>query len=335
MATQKAFATYQEIYDVNTVSDNVSIIGIHTPVGAKPRKMLAGFFTQFRKYKYLGCSVVGSVASRLPLDKMNIAITEGQTGVDPRDVFNPILSHGCHGDNLTTALNNIYKGSFAHDGSSMSKDDFDKDVVPVDTSWETMYYRMLQDPSFKKHSMDRGFALKGLRPMVYNVASNHQIMPSEDTENIGKLKYAGSVADVQGFDDQTFGSIPTGSGTKVNITPQFITNRLQSLGWLDTRQVLNGVDQASKVNPGVPAFTVLPRILMSVLILPPAYRVSTAFRIIVTHRFAFREFNTSMTLEGATEYYNWLSQLVPSGKKDNDTLSVKDGDVTARSDGVY
>lgn len=63
MATQKAFATYQEIYDVNTVSDNVSIIGIHTPVGAKPRKMLAGFFTQFRKYKYL---VVRSLARLRP-----------------------------------------------------------------------------------------------------------------------------------------------------------------------------------------------------------------------------------------------------------------------------
>lgn len=330
MATQKAYATYQEIYDVNTVSDNVSIIGIHTPVGAKPRKMLAGFFTQFRKYKYVGCSVVGSVASRLPLDKLNIAIEEGQTGVDPRDVFNPILSHGCHGDNLTTALNNIYKGSFQHDGSSVSKDDFDKDVVPVDTSWETMYYRMLQDPSFKKHSMDRGFALKGLRPMVYNVASNHQILPHYNGAGAGKLVPDGGESVTFGIDIATGGSVANGDGTVGGLAPQFMTNRLQTLGWMDTKQVLN-----SPAQDGVPVYSEIPRILMSVLVLPPAYRVSTAFRIIVTHRFAFKEFNTSMTLEGATEYYNWLSRLVPSGTKDNDTLSVKDGDVTPRSDGVY
>lgn len=57
MSTNFAKARYQEIYDINTVSDSVSVIGIHTPVGNKPRQMLAGFFTQFRKYKYAGCSV--------------------------------------------------------------------------------------------------------------------------------------------------------------------------------------------------------------------------------------------------------------------------------------
>lgn len=62
-STNFAKASYQEIYDVNTVSNKVSIIGIHTPVGAKPRQMLSGFFTQFRKYKYLGCSVVGTPPS--------------------------------------------------------------------------------------------------------------------------------------------------------------------------------------------------------------------------------------------------------------------------------
>lgn len=63
MSTNKAYAKYQEIYDVNTVSDKVSVIGIHTPVGAKPRQMLSGFFTQFRKYMYRGCSVVATPPS--------------------------------------------------------------------------------------------------------------------------------------------------------------------------------------------------------------------------------------------------------------------------------
>lgn len=131
MSTNYARAKYQEIYDVNTVSNSVSVIGIHTPVGQKPRQMLSGFFTQFRKYKYTGCSVVATPAARLPLDVMNIAIEAGQTGANPKDVFNPILVRGCHGDNLNAALNSIYKGSFTNEGSTMGKDDYSNSVVPA------------------------------------------------------------------------------------------------------------------------------------------------------------------------------------------------------------
>ena len=49
MSTNFVTAKYQEIYDVNTKSDEVSIIGIHTPTGAKPRQMLAGHFLYWRK----------------------------------------------------------------------------------------------------------------------------------------------------------------------------------------------------------------------------------------------------------------------------------------------
>lgn len=67
--------------------------------------------------------------------------------------------------------------------------------------------------------------------------------------------------------------------------------------------------------------------------MPPAYRVSTALRFVVTHYWSFKEFNTSLTLEGANEYYNWLSSIVPTSKA-NDTFTVKDGDVNIVSDGV-
>ena len=188
MTTNFAKAKYQEIYDVNTVADSVSVIGIHTPTGSKPRAMLSGFFTQFRKYKYVGCSVVATPAARLPLDVMNIAIDSGQTGANPKDVFNPILVRGCHGDNLSAALNTIYKGSFTNEGSSLGKDDFGNSVVPTGgLSWEQMYYRMLQDPSFQKFSLSSGIKISGLHPMIYNVAADRQIMPTEDSVSIGQI----------------------------------------------------------------------------------------------------------------------------------------------------
>lgn len=335
MSTNYAKAKYQEIYDINTVSNSVSVIGIHTPVGNKPRQMLGGFFTQFRKYKYSGCSVVATPAARLPLDIMNIAIEAGQNGANPKDVFNPILVRGCHGDNLNAALNSIYKGSFTNEGSSLGKDDHGNSVVPAGSlTWEQMYYRMLQDPSFKKFSMSSGIKLSGLHPMIYNVASSMQIAPNESNAAVGTIT-RGSDDDAEfGFQVGTYGTVADGEGGTSRVFPQFMTNRLQSLGWLDTRQVINSPPWSTPRTE--PQYTVLPKIFMACIILPPAFRVSTAMRFVVTHYFEFKDFNTSLTLEGASEYYDWLSSIVPSSKA-NDTFDTNDekDNIEAVSDGVF
>lgn len=332
MSTNYAKAKYQEIYDVNTVSNSVSVIGIHTPVGAKPRQMLSGFFTQFRKYKYSGCSVVATPAQRLGLNLAQLSTEAGASAVNPKDVFNPILVRGCHGDNLNSALNSIYKGSFQQEGSSLGKDDFADSVVPAGgLTWESMYYRMLQDPSFKKFSTSSGLKLSGLHPLVYNVASNHQIMPNEISADVGKLKVEGGS---YAFTPQIEGQVASGSGvdSRVAITPTFMTNRLQSLGWMDTRQVINSNASSE------PTFTVLPKIFMSCIILPPALSDSivTSMRFVVTHYFEFKEFNTSLTLQGANEYYDWLT-IQSNKSKSNDTLDTIGAmdSVEIVSDGVF
>lgn len=336
MATNFATAKYQEIYDVNTVSNEVSIIAIHTPTGAKPRQMLSGFFTQFRKYKYKGCSVVGTPAQRLGLQMTDISVEAGSSGVNPKDVFNPALVRGCHGDNLNAALNSIYKGSFESEGSSLGMDQHAKSVVPSGSlTWEQMYYRMLQDPSFKKFNLSSGIKLSGLHPMIYNVASNHQILPNEYDANVGKMAVvdAGETDQHLGFDDAMYGTIPNGAGGNAGLSPTFMTNRLQSLGWLDTRQLINSYGATN-----TPGYTVLPKIFMAVIVLPPALSntVVTSMRFVVTHYFEFKEFNTSLTLEGASEYYDWLT-ATSNNTKLNDTFDTNGSNdsVEAVSDGCF
>lgn len=325
LSTNYARAKYQEIYDINTVSDQVSIIGIHTPTGTKPRQMLAGFFTQFRKYKYAGCSVVATPAQRLGLNLAQISTEAGASTVNPKDVFNPALVRGCHGDNLNSALNSIYNGAFENEGSSLGLDDHSWAVAPTGTvTWEQMYYRMLQDPSFKKFNLNSGIKLSGLRPMVYNVASNHQIVPNETSANVGQI-VSGTGSDGEfGFSSDTIGTLADGSGSAASVLPQFMTNRLQTLGWLDTRQVINSKTTTSS-DRVVPGYTTLPRIFMSLIVLPPALSdsVVTSMRFVITHYFEFKEFNTSLTLESVTEYYDWLTTQSKGGdRKDPDDPKV-------------
>lgn len=319
LSTNKVYAKYQEIYDVNTVSNKVSIIGIHTPTGSKPRAMLAGHFLQYRKYKYIGASVVGTPAQRLGLNLAQLSTAGGASSVNPKDVFNPALVRGCHGDNLNAALNSIYKGSFQNEGSSLGKDDYASNVVPAGSlTWEQMYYRMLQDPSFKKFNLSSGIKLSGLHPMIYNVASDRQILPTQNSQNIGALSsFEDKDSHIhEAFTPDMFGNVSNGSGTSVQTFPRFMTNRLQSLGWMDTRQVNNPYGDGVQ-----PAYTTIPKIFMACIILPMALSdaVVTSMRFVITHYFAFKDFNTSLTLEGASEYYDWLTTQTTK----NDTFEVQ------------
>lgn len=337
MSTNFATAKYQEIYDINTVSNEVSVIGIHTPVGSKPRAMLAGFFQQFRKYKYKGASVVATPAQRLGLQMTDITVEAGTSGVNPKDVFNPALVRGCHGDNLSAALNSIYKGSFQSEGSSMGLDQFGTSVTPTGgLTWEQMYYRMLQDPSFKKFNLSSGIKLGGLHPLIYNVATDRQIAPIEGNDRVGRTEYDGGDSPSLGLNVATSARITDGEGSSTWRGPVFMTNRLQSLGWLDTRQIINGASGTSTdVQPG---YTTLPKIFMAAIILPPALsaNVVTSMRFVITHYFEFKEFNTSLTLEGASEYYDWLTSVSKDVKANDtfDTNGVNDS-VEAVSDGCF
>lgn len=337
MSTNYAKAKYQEIYDVNTKSNEVSIIGIHTPVGAKPRQMLSGFFTQFRKYKYSGCSVVATPSARLPLSLAQITVNAGDSGINPKDVWNPILVRGCHGDNLNSALNSIYRGSFDNEGSSLGKDHNADTAVPAGgLTWEQMYYRMLQDPSFKKFSMSSGIKLTGLHPMIYNLASDHQILPNETSDAVGafgplSVPSKAGVEYTEGLSEYTVGAVSNGVGGKSFLHARIMTNRLQKLGWMDTRVLFNS--DGTSVTPG---YTVLPKIFMACIVLPMAKSAETvtSMRFIVTHYFEFKEFNTSLTLEGASEYYDWLTNV---SSKNNDTIDTNGptDSVEIVSDGVF
>lgn len=108
MATNYVTAKYQEIYDLGTQAGKTTILGIHTPYAGSVYNMLSGFFDQFRKYRYKGCSVSMVPAAQLPADPSQVSFEAGSLTVDPRDLLNPILFHGCHGEELNEILDAVY-----------------------------------------------------------------------------------------------------------------------------------------------------------------------------------------------------------------------------------
>ena len=307
MATRKVHAKYQEIIDLNTVDNTVSVIGIHTPTGDTPRRMFPGFFQQYRKWKYHGCSLTAVNPAQLPLDPLSIGYDAGEGNdavMDQRDALNPVLFHGCHGEDLGAILNSLYANAespavyqftdsidgFNEDGSSDS-DGGRKNLL------EGLYYKSLTDCTWKKFNPQAGLRLKGLHPLVYQVATNHPMYPSSLGGNMDLDGDEGVVPQIDGF-------FRTGANDF-----HFITPKLQRLGWMDTRvpyvdaSVLSEFPNESLDYNGwvdrmkaIENWAELEKLFMGVILLPPSYRYKQFFRFVITHYFSFAGFRGASLL---------------------------------------
>lgn len=369
MTTQFAEASYQEIVDLHTESDTVSVIGLHTPIGTTPQRMLKGFWYQFKKFRYDGCSVSLVPAARLPADPSQVSYGAGEPPIDPRDLLNPILFHGCHGNDMGNILNELYSGSGSGDYGRTFTDSADFNVLKenlVGNDYvDALYYKALTDNTWQKAHPQRGFRKSGLRPMIYSLATTFQIgnIPGGNYyPNGGPNSYIRS-SDGLGLSGGTraVGSMGVTSGsssigvlgepsppvsvevdgelqfnrTSDRTSIQFMTPRLQRLGWMDTRQVLqatssippniNTVMTGSAINDaraigaayaarhtGLVEDVQVPKIFMGMIMLPPAYKTEQYFRMIINHHFSFKNFRgASFQNDNAAEvindyaYNNW------------------------------
>lgn len=192
-------ASYKEIYDLHTDSESTSILTIHSPVSNFPRKVLSGFFNQYRKFRYLGCRVSIRPAARLPADPAQLSYSAGEPEIDARDMLNPVLYRGYSGESLGYFLNiwntpgrqssNLKEGvsdnpvqlkSYGFFGDTIDKTSFPENGADGFTvnDWraaylEKLYYQSLSDPKFKKMAPQKGMS-KFFYPLVYELATTTQ-----------------------------------------------------------------------------------------------------------------------------------------------------------------
>lgn len=328
MATNYAKATYTEIYDFGTKAGQVTVVGIHTPTGSKPVSMLNGFFSQFRKFKYAGCKVTIVPAAQLPADPLQISYEAGEIAIDPRDMLNPVMFHGCYGDSLNAALNVAYTNTKSYTDVGFETDSiisvdqpFSSGNVWIDGA-EDAYYAALSDPSWRKYGIQQGMRLPFMSPRVWKSATNMPILPNftEDVGTMGsydimlkisnQLKAAGQAGlDADEIHDGMFFNPSLeyitaieNDTTKLTGSPQWMSAGTSKLGWLPT-YLSHQVDTPAQSTQLVPFIrTALPKIFMGVLILPPSYKQELYFRMSIQHYFEFKDFSTSMPL--TTQAYN-------------------------------
>lgn len=198
-------ASYKEIYDLHTDTNSTSILTVHTPITNLPRQMLGGFFKQYRRFKYRGAKVTLRPASTLPADPEQISYAPGDTGIDPRDMLNPILTRGYCGDSLGTFLNAFMTPgrqriarspgvgdpveTYDSDGFTGSSVDRTSFIDRLDSGdfrsyyLEKLYYQSLSDPGFRKIRMQRSYS-RFFRPLTYELATTVQYLAKPQAQGI-------------------------------------------------------------------------------------------------------------------------------------------------------
>lgn len=360
MTTNYARASYTEIIDLQTINGQTSIIGIHTPTGLGPYQKLAGFFRSFRKFRYKGISRILMVpAANLPVDPLGLTGVQGTTDLmDPRDALNPIEFHGCHGESLDQVLNQFY----VNNGTGTPQDDItnpspgfistsaDKvDVANVVSS--VPYYRYLTDPSWKKFGIQSGVRLSRLHPLTWKVARTMPMLPGSSSPGTGQIRGTGATTEQAGVQTNSAvvpvnvatypkGELPivkASDGSYVTSFVQEFTNGVAPLGWLPTVTFGTAGVNNDEISQSAPQLTILPKIFMGMLVLPPAYNVEQYFRMSIRHVFEFREFTQSLggfgygeiqipeIIANFTGYYNWIDYTDTSGKKIAEISTYNEG----------
>ncbi|QBP37078.1 capsid protein [Porprismacovirus porci16] len=354
-------ASVMEIYDLQTQVGKGTVLKVHTPTGNNVKRHLLGHFLQYKQFKYLGARVTLIPASTLPADPLQLSYEAGDANIDPRDMVNPILWKHYHGETmLTDVLNTTHAKNYdlqqnvdPVSGSAVDEQFYDQ-LGGATSEIDVCYPRTLMDTSFKKAGIQQGFSTF-VKPFVYNVVSNTQLLPRNYFYNSGSdvNKFMGAgVGNASQMTDHypvvTSGNYLSGSDVvkytaEDSLAHQFqanlnlTTNKLVGLGWLDTlsRDVNSFADvsqNTSTVGYNVPGiyplsgdFAVspnLPNIPMLYVLMPPAYKTEFYFRLIIKHFYAFRGFRSCFSVQSFGSAGIWGNAPTPADYSPASTSSI-------------
>ncbi|QTZ20020.1 capsid protein [Porprismacovirus canid3] len=347
MATNFAKASFQEVYDFHTEVNNTTLVEIHTPISDLPQRMLNGFFTQFRKFRYDGCDITLVPVSTLPADPLQISYASGEPTIDPRDLVNPILFKGMTGASMGKFVDAILANAsrvgtgqpltdnpvaqdgptaFFGDSLSIAESAVLKAITGATAALESLYYQCLSSSEWSKAGVQSGFRKRNLYPLVFKEASTvfkpYATNSAPNAGGTGTPYIPGTFPDysegasargIAGWDDSA-----TPVTSVVNPGPTF-SNGATRLGWMPTQSnyTASGVGVTTPSVEGASNVTILPLIPMMLLILPPAYKTEMYFRMVIRHRFSFRDFASTV---GADAFVN-NSKIKPAFLYENAVTS--------------
>lgn len=261
------FVKVRETYDLHTLTDKISLIGIHTPSAGIIKRNYPGLLMQCKAYRPVKADVELACASMLPLDPNGVGVDSGQ--VSPEDVFNPILYKAISNFGMSQIEQFVNAGgNFTILGAGL---DAGNDGITSD-DFATYYGLLAQTHEWKHANPQSGLSMRGLKPLVY-----------ETYQTIGDNGATGAtnpMLSVKGDDTVSTGQVG-------NIAVQTFRGRAHEMPMLNCTvpTASSGSVVASYAGFGsfgangqidVPA----PKVFCGLIVVPPSRRVSLYYRLV-------------------------------------------------------
>lgn len=267
------FVKVRETYDLHTIRNKMSVIGIHTPKSQIIKDNFPGLLMQCKAYRPVKCDVRMACASMQSSDPLQVGTTEGE--IAPEDLFNPILYKTITNVGMSqleariSALNQNNDAGLNVNGQSAC---VESDAFTNFQDEFLIYYGLLQNAhGWKTANPQAGLSMHGIVPLVHE-----------------KLYSFGD--DVPAGNGTTGNmSFPNQDGTAGVITPVSFRGNAKLVPFMNCTAYTSGESdsgfpsgESGTVNPknhelDVPA----PNIACAVIVIPPSRLHELYYRMIV------------------------------------------------------
>lgn len=261
------FVKVRETYDLHTLTEKISLIGIHTPSAGIIKRNYPGLLMQCKAYRPVQADVRMACASVLPLDPNGVGV--GADQVSPEDVFNPILYKAISNFGMSQIEQFVNAGgNFSILGAGL---DAGNDGITSD-DFATYYGLLAQTHEWKHANPQAGLEMRGLKPLVY-----------ETYQTIGDNAVGGSSNPMiapKGDDSISTGQVG-------NIAVQTFRGRAHEMPMLNctvprsyngnvATQTAGFVSGENNGQLDVPA----PKVFCGLIVVPPSRKVSLYYRLV-------------------------------------------------------
>lgn len=264
------FVKVRETYDLHTLTDKISLIGIHTPSAGIIKRNYPGLLMQCKAYRPVKADVELACASVLPLDPNGVGVDSGQ--VSPEDVFNPILYKAISNFGMSQIEQFVNAGgNFSILGAGL---DAGNDGITSD-DFATYYGLLAQTHEWKHANPQAGLSMRGLKPLVY-----------ETYQTIGDNSGTGASNPMPALKGND--TIPTGQVG--NIAVQTFRGRAHEMPMLNCLAPLVSSGYANTAQPGFDDIANLPqnsvqdvpapKVFCGLIVVPPSRKVSLYYRLV-------------------------------------------------------
>lgn len=324
------FVKVRETYDLATVRNKMTVIGVHTPRPDIIKRNFPGLLMQCKAYRPYSCDIRMACASVLPSDPLGVGLAEGD--VAPEDLFNPILYKTMTNVGMSqleariqSLVQNYVPGSTLGDGDVVGQTaNIEVDDTTSLSDEFPVYYGLLSNAHGWKHANPQaGLSMSNIVPLVHEIVYN-----------IGDNYEAGSPA------GSPFVS-PSDDGTgNVTVPVTAIRGGSKRMPFINT----TSYDGTSIVSPGFPytdqvpipgnAETTVPflNVLVASIIIPPSRLHQLFYRMVVEWTL---EFTSIRPLSEVVGLVSGLSLLGNTSHFQNYDYSATKKAITGTDDSIF